>query len=98
DREVARLVTQTHVAALGMLRALASSRQSPMAAMPALSQAEQLGFESVLELAEQRQAAAMRANAAAFTTLTGISIGIGALLGSAPAKQAAKAALRNLFR
>ncbi|MDP3274732.1 MAG: hypothetical protein Q8Q09_06010, partial [Deltaproteobacteria bacterium] len=47
DREVARLVTQTHVAALGMLRALASSRQSPMAAMPALSQAEQLGFESV---------------------------------------------------
>ena len=98
DKETSFHAWNVYVAALAMTRRLAATRQSPLTAAPSMTSAEQFAMESVMELAEQRQAAAMRANARAFTGAIGTAIGLGVLLGSEPAKNAAKAALKSLFR
>jgi hypothetical protein len=98
DRETAFHCWNVHVSALSMIRRMARSRANPLAAAPSMTDAETLAMESVVELAEQRQAAALRANARAFTTTVGTAIGLGVLLGSEPAKKAAKAAIKSLFR
>jgi hypothetical protein len=98
DRETAFHCWNVYVASLAMMRRMAVLRANPFAAAPSMTHAETLAMESVFELAEQRQAAALRANARALTVGVGTAIGLGVLLGSEPAKKAAKAALRSLFR
>lgn len=77
DKETSFHAWNVYVAALAMTRRLAATRQSPLTAAPSMTSAEQFAMESVMELAEQRQAAAMRANARAFTGAVGTAIGLG---------------------